>query len=192
MCITYIHTITHKTSTKAKRRGITLRSEVRELKNPFGLDTISESRGGGILKRSQDLLKSSEVFMSDEDTSGPCLSLEIDSRAATDRWWDFVESPEDKFQHVEEMVRLIRMLPVRSAVIVGHSLVMRGMMKHFASDNVDPQFLDRKLQNCGCMAVDFDFDYKEAGGDRAGGGGARNPTGKPIRSAKLLFGTTFL
>lgn len=163
-----------------------MRSEVRELKNPFGLDTISESRGDAILKRSQDLLSVNEVFMGDEKCTGS-LNLEVDSRCSSDRWWDFVETPEDKFTHVEEMVRLIRMLPCRSAVIVGHSLVMRGMMKHFASSHVEADFLNRKLENCGCMAVDFDFDYKDVStGDRAA------DAKKPIRSAKLLFGSSFL
>jgi len=193
-----------------RRRGITLRADCRELKNTLGLDTISRTKGGAISERAKKRTTVSPALYASKNADGrqagsaaarAVASVTVHAEDAKGRWWDLLETPEDKDRHVSAMVRLVRMAPHKTLIIVGHSLAMRQMMKTYGAANLDPRFRSHKLSNCGCMAVDFDFGYAEgtegadadgaAGGPRASLVAAADDGCKPIRAAKLIFGSTF-
>ena len=153
-----------------KQRGVVLRSDARELKNTLGLDTISSTKGEAVATRAKRKCQQSPALFDSVLASGrkagsaaarAVRSIEVDGRDARGQWWSYLESPEEKAAHVAMLVRLVRMAPHRTLVVVGHSLLFRAMMAAYAGPGVDPRFKDKKLVNCGCMAVDFDFAYAE-------------------------------
>jgi len=171
----------------AQRNGIKLLSVARELKNLFGLDTIGEMKGDAIAKNVREDLTTrrelQELGADDFDWS----SIAIDANDTHDRWWDVIQFPSEKEKHVESLLMHIRMMPERSAVLVGHSLAFRHMMQKYGGTAVSENFKTKKIKNCGVAVVDFDFNHQHF---TLGDDGDSIPT--PVRSASLLLDSDFM
>ena len=222
-----------------QRQGIRLISDVRELKNTISLDTISKYRGDEIADRCRRKLTimskldrervrrartTAAMLGHDTDTaetnavphgSAPTFkwtNIDVDSFDSRDDWWDLIETPAEKVEHVRRLVMMLRMLPHRRAVVVGHSLCFKAMVRRYGANaletpkrkkdisvgnkGVSEDFKRKKLENCAVVALDFDFSY---GIDEAlanfGSVGTEADADyghyKPIRAARLVFGSNF-
>jgi len=135
-------------------------------------------------------------------------SIQVNYADAEDHWWDVYEAPEEKRAHVARLMTALRMAPHKTNIVVGHSLCFKALMGAYASradsGGVDPKFWSNKLMNCGVMVVDLDFGYaaeelahsdQTENSAQAGVGKGLLSVGdngcKPIRTAKLMFGSTF-
>ena len=65
--------------------------------------------------------------------------------------------------------------PGRSAILVGHSLAFKHMLRVYSDESVSSDFGARKLCNCGVVAIDLDFNHE-----------------KPIVAASLVFDSSFV
>ena len=191
-----------------KVHGIRLASDARELKNTVSFDTISSSRGDAVADRSRrkltimsklDRERARRAKAGAEAAGGDEAEVEaaeaaaiphgvapvhrwttiaVDAADAKDRWWDLIETPGEKLEHVRHLMLTLRMLPHRTAIVVGHSLCFKAMLERFGASavpeatfhrrrqrhvsepaGVSDDFKYRKLENCAVVALDLDFSY---------------------------------
>ena len=168
--------------------GIVLRSNLREVKNWFGLDTTGTSRGERIAHH---------VEKSTKDVVGPLrrawservCSPKVDHGDATDIWWnDIKEFQTDVRNRMDEVLTMLKFdlcgyggASPANAVLVGHSLFFRNLVgKNLSKEFEDsrPEFAKllkkEKLPNCGVIALKMDF---------------HKPVDQCIVDAQLLFDT---
>ena len=209
-----------------QKQGIRLAADARELKNTISFDTISQYCGEAIADRSRRKLTTMSKLdrervrraraaavaagggAAEEDEAQKATAphgiapayrwtnISVDAADAEDRWWDLVETDREKAEHVRSFMMTLRMLPHRTAIVVGHSLCFKAILARYGAAEVPPEqrrrrilggrgrevtrwessgwetagvpedFKTRKLSNCAVVAIDLDFGY--ARGDSGG------------------------
>lgn len=152
----------------------------REKRNAGGRDSSGKAMGEAeIIHRIHTaLLDSGVVQESDIDRY---LAVPLDSTEAENRWWnDSRESSSAVRERLMEFVTQMRFLREERIIIVGHSHFFRALLQQGMNTSATvtgaskADVLSKKLENCGVMAVTFDF---------------RKGADKPITEVELVFGT---
>jgi len=175
----------------AKRRGIKLMRQIREVKHTVGgLDTLGVAKGEEI--RARALAKLDELYLGEffkVDNFGNVLgyptndpkaivayekvkrfaSTAIDHSDVTDQWWTVMTDTRAALDaRVASLLEEIRNSPYESVILVGHSLFFKHLMgeyQHPAFRAEDPLyasiFQNSKLENCGMAALELDFSVQD-------------------------------
>mmetsp|Transcript_76675 Transcript_76675/g.151692 ORF Transcript_76675/g.151692 Transcript_76675/m.151692 type:complete len:490 (+) Transcript_76675:46-1515(+) len=140
------------------RFPIRLRSEIREIKNVGGLDTIGQFKGDAILPHLKKEL--TDLYTEAAETEGhsmrdleqACLgrkqshgkgesaadaiarvnSIRVDTNNTNDEWWTSVKEDEhDAKDRVAEFLVQMKLCPCENVIAVGHSHFIRHLCRHF-------------------------------------------------------------
>eukprot|EP00927_Polykrikos_kofoidii_P065573 TRINITY_DN61309_c0_g1_i1.p1 TRINITY_DN61309_c0_g1~~TRINITY_DN61309_c0_g1_i1.p1 ORF type:complete len:476 (+),score=41.01 TRINITY_DN61309_c0_g1_i1:119-1546(+) len=162
----------------AGTRGIRLQSDAREVRSSAAsVDTGSRSRGVDIVNRVLDgMCKHSAHDMPDLG------HIPVDVNDTEHEWWNSAkEDSSDVRARISELLVQLKFCPERTFVLIGHSLLYRQLVKHFAHKSAlasCPLLVDlqnQKVGNCGVVALRLSFN---------------NDVSECITYAKFLFGTT--
>lgn len=170
-----------------QKNGMTLQRNLREVKSTLGsLDTLGVEIGAENIKnRARNCLlkvcrktdKEAKKRGSCEKDNGasPLTGAEISARVdqvkvhdndVVSKWW----TPKNTYDNekslrvrMDALMGTLRYLPSDAAILVGHSLLFRAIMKSFLSDNYRAEELtreelsSRKIGNAAVVALDVTF-----------------------------------
>jgi broad specificity phosphatase PhoE len=140
------------------RLPIRLRSEIREIKNAGGLDTIGQFQGDAILPHLKKEL--ADLYKEATETEGhsmleleqACLeqkqsdgegdsatralarvnSIRVDTNNTNDEWWNCIKEDEsDARERIAEFLVEMKLSPCENIIAVGHSHFIRHLCRHF-------------------------------------------------------------
>ncbi|GAB5373329.1 hypothetical protein AAMO2058_001741800, partial [Amorphochlora amoebiformis] len=85
----------------------------------------------------------------------------LDVGDCTDKWWNTSkESVEDLHVRIREFVNMVRYMPQRSIIVVGHSGFFRNFVQYYASSDLlerKPDLVLSKLENCEMRGLRFNI-----------------------------------
>ena len=172
--------------------GLTLLRCAREVKGVGSLDSIGRVFGPDCLVRAQKLLLEElpEVLFGDA-VAAACSTATVLPGDAACEWWtgaDDVDTEADVSERLSEVLASLQHASGTSAVLVGHSLLFRELIRRlerashgpglFGSEQAElcARLCDGKLANCGVLGLQLEFCG----------------TLTRIRDARLLFGSTIV
>lgn len=166
-------------------REIVFMANAREKQNFGGLDTKSSKIGTEVVTGVLDELRT--LYEGQEEGIVELFQqLLFDTEEIQDRWWceTSSENSAQLLVRLKEFMSQLLYLPVKSAIVVGHSYHIRAVLKAFMSPEFrkkQPQLArqleTQKVQNCGVVRIDLDPSRGLEG---------------PITNAELVLGTELL
>lgn len=167
----------------AKETGISLRSELREVKTAFGNDTRARAKGEEIVTRSRDYLGKPDGIegeVSDEDKDKDKDdeedTLETIGKQATQvpihvgntnhEWWtELAESSLLLQTRVRELLTQLKLGPDKNIILVSHSLLIKHLVVNYLEPRFKAQYMAQspnlathKIPNCGVVAMRVNFN----------------------------------
>lgn len=184
-----------------RRSGARLRlmANLREKKNLGGFDSAGAAKGKAVRGRLREtttpLFKGAEAALSEHVLKGTPL----DTTEVEGKWWH--DSPESKAEvrtRIDELLCQLQFASEERIALVGHSHFFREVFRH----HLHPRYRARnrimsmrlsgqKLENCGIVAVTFDFAERDRLYAELGEDGMRNrpEAAGVIVDVKLMLGT---
>mmetsp|Transcript_15161 Transcript_15161/g.49734 ORF Transcript_15161/g.49734 Transcript_15161/m.49734 type:complete len:503 (-) Transcript_15161:390-1898(-) len=146
--------------------GLTLLRAAREVKGMGGLDVVGKAVGPEIMPRVWE--KFTEVQAGTESLNSDEIDLlqavtEVHLNDSIVEWWtgsDDIDTEEEVMERLHDVLATLQFAPGRSAILVGHSLFFRELIRAFVTPGcavTHPQCLDLKLENAGCLGLEIRF-----------------------------------
>mmetsp|Transcript_35705 Transcript_35705/g.60178 ORF Transcript_35705/g.60178 Transcript_35705/m.60178 type:complete len:442 (+) Transcript_35705:190-1515(+) len=170
--------------------GITLLRNLREAKNLGGQDTVGKHIGSKIEPHVYSELLSAGEKLPDQRiislAQQKAVRMVHNDCGGVGRWWNVateVESEEDVNERLNDVALYLGCQAERSAILVGHSLYFRDLVRQWLRDDsglkitnpaLAEQLYNEKLANAACLGLKIDFSKID----------------RPcILDAKLMFGS---
>ena len=167
--------------TRGERRACACpRARAREKLNAGGVDTMGRAVSEAEI-RARVLEGTRALCAGDEARAETLCAPRLDDAEVRSRWWSLLpESADDVSARLAELFRQIRYCPAERIVLVGHSHLIREILRanlhasfEAASPGLAAQLKKLKLSNCGVAKLSLDFEGEAA----------------PIRDVQLLLNT---
>lgn len=166
--------------------GVTLQRNLREVKSTLGsLDTLGVEVGAeDIKRRARDSLAkacgttgrrgkkkcddAAPPPLTDEEVAARVDPIELRTNDVASKWWTPKNKHDDEKvlgRRMDALMGTLRYLPSDSAILVGHSLIFRHVMRTYLPDDFDAaeggetreELMARKMGNAAVAAVDVRF-----------------------------------
>jgi len=155
-----------------QKKGMKLMGNVREIQNLGGIDSMGMVFGSASITRAYDSLRQELAEGSTDDENFMLVSIQlirnqIDHFDTESEWWQYrKESKKHYVDRIRELIFSIQYGSAHRPIVVLHSLFLRQFFKHISHSlkSEDSQKLMEKLsrfkiENCGCVAVDLEFEH---------------------------------